>query len=169
MKVVSLTLACLAMLFSGCASSYSWRSHVPEAMRTVHIPSFRSDADLMEIGSLATRQLAREFQREGSFRLASAEDAALEIQGNVLSAHSNVSAYSRRNASRFLSHAMTLTAEVSVIDKRKGEVLVNNRRYTAYTTYAASQDTTTAERDASGRLADDLARQIVDDILNLKW
>lgn len=169
MKAVSLTLVCLALLFSGCASSYTWRSHVPEAMRTVHVPSFRNDADLMEIGALATRQVAREFQREGTFRLAGADDSALEVQGTVLSAKSGITAYSRRNASRFFAHTMTMVAEVSVIDKRKGEVIVDNRRYTAQTTYSASQDQTTAMRDASGRLADDLARQIVDDVLNLKW
>lgn len=169
MKVVSWALVVAAVLFSGCASSYSWRSRVPESMRTVHIPSFRSDADLMEIGALATRQLGREFQREGTFKLVGPEDPALEIQGNIISASSLVSAYSRRSVSRFFSYGMTLEADVSVIDKRKGEVIIDNRHYTAYTTYAVSQDTTTAERDASGRLADELARQIVDDVLNLKW
>ena len=46
---------------------------------------------------------------------------------------------------------------------------IDNRKYVANATFTAGQDRTTAVRDASGRLMDDLARQVVDDILNLKW
>ena len=53
--------------------------------------------------------------------------------------------------------------------KLNGKVLVNDRRYTASTTFLVNDDTVTGERDASGRLAEDLARQIVDDALSLKW
>jgi hypothetical protein len=43
------------------------------------------------------------------------------------------------------------------------------RSFTAETTYAAGNDKTTSQRDASGRIADVLARKIVDDVLRIKW
>ena len=44
---------------------------------------------------------------------------------------------------------------------------MDNRIYSASAPFAAGQDVTTAQRDATGRLMEDLARQIVDDVLAL--
>lgn len=169
MKSVSRLLVLTLALAAGCATSYSWKLRVPAAMRTVCVPSFRNETSLAEIGAISTRQVAREFQREGTFRLAAADDAALEIQGTVKSLMNGVVGYNRRTLSRHVTSELQMVAVVSVIDKREGKVLVDNRKYLAQTSMVVGQDATTAERDASGRLADDLARQVVDDVLNLKW
>lgn len=158
-----------ALCLAGCATDYSWRSSVPEEVRTVAVPTFRNESNVAEIGAVASRQLLREFQREGTFRIRSLGDAAVEVQGVIKSVSSAVSAYSRRTGGRTASCDLSAIAEVSVIDKRGGKVVVDNRRYVAQTTMTAGQDRTTALRDASGRLMDDLARQVVDDVLNLKW
>ena len=65
----------------------------------------------------------------------------------------------------------TLDAEVeiTVVDKRNGKLLMDNKSYTAKTTFMSNDDYLTGRRDASGRLAEDLARQVVDDVLTLKW
>lgn len=165
---LSIGLMCAALLV-GCASSYTWRSSVPAEMRTVSVPTFANQSELMEIGALSTRQILREFQREGTFAIRPVGEAALEIQGSVSSVSAGTVSYNRRSWMRFNAYALTMTATVSVIDKSSGAILIDNKRYTAETTMTGGQDQTTSERDASGRLADDLARQIVDDVLNLKW
>ena len=157
-----------AAIAQGCASEYSWRSSVPSDMRTVAVPTFRNESDVQEIGSLMAGQLAREFQREGTFKVRNVGDSALEIQGIVKSASPMTAAYDRRSGLRVVSYDMTATAVVSVIDKRSGKVLVDNRPYSATASFAAMQDISTAQRDASGRVAEALAAQIVDDVLNLK-
>ncbi len=164
-----LLAAAAAFLLSGCGSSYAWRSSVPRSMRTVAVPTFQNASDLAEMGAVAARQVSREFQREGTFSIRRAGDAALEIQGVVKSVSAGGVAYSRRVLGRQTSCVMMAEAEVSVVDKREGRVLVEARPYRARTTLMTGQDITTAERDAAGRLADDLARQVVDDILNMKW
>lgn len=153
----------------GCATDYSWRSSVPEEVRTVSVPTFRNESDVSEFGAVATRQLLREFQREGTFRIRTTGDSALEIQGVVKSVSPALTAYDRRAGGRVAAYDARAMVEISVIDKRSRKVLVDNRTYVANATFTAGQDRTTAVRDASGRLADDLARQVVDDILNLKW
>ena len=158
----------LAVVFAGCKSGYSWRPQVSEQMRTVSVPTFRNETEVQELGSVMTRQTLREFQREGTFAIRRAGDAALEVQGVVKSAGSASGGYDRRSGLRLSSYDFTAVVEVSVIDKRNGRVLVDNRKYRASTTFTAGQDLATARRDASGRLADDLARQVVDDVLNLK-
>lgn len=161
--------AAFAVALCGCGANYRWRPSVPDDMRTVAVPTFRNASDLQEVGAVAARQVLREFQREGTFKIRSADDAALEIQGEVTSVRSANEAYDRRSGLRVTGSAVTGTFRVSVVDKKAGKVLVDNRVYEAHATYAAGQDRTTAERDASGRLAEDLARQVVDDVLNLKW
>ena len=151
----------------GCGTDYAWRSSVPEGMRTVSVPTFRNESDLQEAGAIATRQVLRELQREGTFRIRPDGDAALQIQGTVKSVHSALSAYDRRRGLRLGGQDISATAVVSIIDKRRGKVLVDNRGYRATTTLVSGQDITTAQRDASGRLMEDLARQIVDDVLAL--
>jgi len=158
-----------SVLMSGCGTSYSWRSNVPADKRAVFVPTFRNESDLQELGAVCTRQVRREFQREGTFKLCSDEDAALEVQGIVKSVSAGGVAYSRRTYGRQHASEMTAVVEVSVIDKRGERVLVDGRVYNAKTTLMSGQDITTAERDASGRLADDLSRQVIDDVLNLKW
>lgn len=158
-----------ALAFAGCATDYSWRSSVPEEVRTVSVPTFRNESNVSEFGAVATRQLLREFQREGTFKIRTAGDAAIEIQGVVKSVSPSMSAYNRRQGGRIAGYDARATVEISVIDKRKGKVLVDNRKYVANATFTAGQDRTTAVRDASGRLADDLAQKVVDDLLNLKW
>ena len=168
MKAISLACAVLTLFLSGCAS-YSWRSGVPDRMRTVAVPTMRNESNVTELGSVMTRQLLREFQREGTFAIRREDDAALEVQGIVKSVFDGAKGYSRRAGLRVVSYDVRAVVEISVVDKVNGRVLVDNRPYQAETTVSAAQDLLTANRDASGRLADDLARQVVDDILNLKW
>ena len=167
--VVSCWLLAVSAAVCGCSSSYSWRPSVPEEVRTVSVPTFRNESNVSEFGAIATRQILREFQREGTFKIRMTGDSAVEIQGVIKSVSPSLAAYNRRQGGRIAGYDVSATAEISVIDKRNRKVLVDNRKYVANATFTAGQDRTTAVRDASGRLADDLARQVVDDLLNLKW
>ncbi|MBQ0033312.1 MAG: hypothetical protein KBT68_11005 [bacterium] len=167
--VVSCWLLAVSAAVCGCSSSYSWRPSVPEEVRTVSVPTFRNESNVSEFGAIATRQILREFQREGTFKIRMTGDSAVEIQGVIKSVSPSLAAYNRRQGGRIAGYDVSATAEISVIDKRNRKVLVDNRKYVANATFTAGQDRTTAIRDASGRLADDFARQVVDDLLNLKW
>lgn len=168
MKLSNLILP-LMMLAAGCASTYSWQSSVPNDMRTVSVPVFANKSDLQEVGAVATRQLLREFQREGTFKLVRNDDSAVEVQGEIVSATSSRLAYNRRTGQRVSGYDFKITACISVIDHKNGRVMIDNKTYTGSAPMTASDDLMNAARNASGAAADDLARQIVDDVLNLKW
>ena len=138
-------------------------------MRTVSVPTFRNESDVVELGAVATRQVLREFQREGTFKIASADDAAVEVQGVIKSVSAGSVYYKRMETMRAYEQRFIIAADVSVIDRRSGKVVVDNRHYAAETTYLTDTDIVTARRDASGRAAEDLARQIVDDVTSYRW
>lgn len=168
MKLFKFILPAL-FLASGCASSYAWKSPVPQDMRSVSVPVFVNQSNIQEMGAVATRQLLREFQREGSFKLVRNDDSVIEIQGVILNTNNERLAYSRRNGQRISGYDFRVTANVSVIDHKNGRVLINNKSYTGSAAMTASDDLMNAARNASAAAADDLARQIVDDVINLKW
>lgn len=165
MKVLSILALTLAV--AGCAN-YSWKPSVPADWRTVQVPVFRDASGLTESGPVVTRQILREFQREGTFTIMS-DGAALEIQGEVVSAVSRGRNADYKAGSRLHGGMLELEAKVSVIDKARGAVLVDNRAYRGEAPYSSLQDNTTAFRDAAGRAADDLAQRIVDDVLKLRF
>lgn len=166
---VALCVFLAAAALSGCKTAYVWTSGVPSDRRTISVPVFRNESEVTELGSVVTRQVLREFQREGSFRVSSPADAAVEVQGIIRSAVSRYDGGGRHIGNRTFNSRLTLTAEVSVVDRVSGRVLVDNRTYTAEADFLATQDLMTGRRDASGRLAEDLARQIVDDVLAYHW
>ena len=167
-NITGLAAALAVLLLAGC-SHYTWRSQVPADMRTVSVPTFLNESDVTELGSVVTRQVLREFQREGTLRIAPHGSAAIEVQGVVKSGSSKLVAYERKTGTRNREHVLKVHAVVSFIDKKAGKVVVNDRKYSASTSFVAYDDILPAERDASGRIAEDLARQIVDDVLAQKW
>ena len=158
----------LAAFAAGCAS-YRWRPSVPPEMRTASVPVFRSEEGPAGLGDEVTRQILRELQREGTFKIARPGDAAVEVQGSVRAKPPRVVAYERRTGSRVREHVLEATATVSFIDKRAGRVLADGRKYRARVTFASGEDVLTGARDASRRLAEDLARQVADDLLSWRF
>jgi len=159
-------VALTSIVVAGC-SSYQWRPTVAEGFRTVSVPTFRNESNVQALGSTMATQLLREFQREGTFKIRRVGDAALEVQGIVKSCGSGAGGYDRRSGLRLTSYNFRARVVVSVVDKRNGRVLIDNKVYHPETTFTANQDLTTAQRDSAGRLAEDLARQVVDDVAAL--
>ena len=164
MRMIGFVALAGLLALAGCRS-YSWRSGVPENLRRVAVPVFRNEGGTTEFGNVVARQVLREFQREGTMRITSGADAALEVQGVVKRTHTGVMAHDRVTGLRNRGYRFSAKIEVTLVDRTTGKLIFNNRPYHATTSYVGNDDELTGERDASGRLAEDLARQIVDDVL----
>ena len=164
-KSVVCRLSSIVFLFAlaGCAS-YRWTSSVPEELRTVAVPVFENRTSSAELGPIITQYVLREFQREGTFSIRRSGDSALEVQGSIVKTSREAAAFDRGYGSRASEYRYIVTAEVSLINKDTGKVLLNNRRYVAETTFLTRGDLLTTQRDAAARIAQEFARQIVDDV-----
>ena len=111
-KILPAVLAAFAL--AGCAS-YRWTSSVPADMRTVSVPTFRNESDIVEFGAVTTRQVLREFQREGTFAIRMSGDAAIEVQGVVKSVGGGMTGYDRRRGLRLGGQSISATAVVSLL------------------------------------------------------
>jgi hypothetical protein len=153
-------------LLSGCVG-YTWGTSVPEEYRKVSVPVFENLTTVSEIGPIVTQYTLREFQREGSFRIVRPEDAAIEVQGTLRSMTRSGVAYDRGRGMRASEYRYEVVADVVFVDKRNGKVLLDRRGIVGETTYLTNDDLLTGQRNASFRIADDIARQIVNEALAL--
>lgn len=169
-NVLPCALAALSLL-CGCSGfpEYRWTSRVPEEMRTVAVPTFENRTDSSELGPAVTKHVLREFQREGTFSIRRAGDAAVEVQGAIVKTRLGVAAADRAYGVRASEYRYSATAEVSIVDRRGGRVLQHARRYTASTTFLVNGDMLTGRRNAAERIAQDFARQIVDDVVSFPY
>ena len=152
----------------GCAS-YRWTSRVPEEIRTVAVPVFENRTMSAELGPIVTQYVLREFQREGTFSIRRAGGSSIEVQGAIVKANRHPVSYDRSYGSRADEYRYLVTAEVSIINKDAGRVLQSNHPYTAETTFLVQGDLLTAQRNAAQRIAQDIARQIVDDVVSYPY
>ena len=156
------------LMLAGCAN-YTWTSQVPSEFRTVSVPTFGNESGLVGAGSAVSREILREIQREGSFKVASADEAAVEIQGSLTSGVVGRESTGRLHYARLRENELALVARVSFVDRKNGKVLVDDRTYSAAVTFAAGRDRMTPKNGAVERAAEELARQIVDDLANFTW
>ena len=151
-------------LLAGCLG-YTWTSGVPESRRTIAVPAFENRTTYAEFGATATKHVLREIQREGTFKIRDTGDSALELQGSITRVTLNGIDYDRGYDRRASEYRMRVTVECSLIDKVENKVLFDNRKFVGETTFLSQRDVLTGQRNASDRVAVDLARQIVDGVL----
>ena len=163
--VLGLALGSVALL-SGCAG-YTWGTSVPEEYRTVAVPVFENLTEVSEMGQTVTQYTLREFQREGSFKVVRPDDAAIEVQGVIRKMSRHGIAYDRARGMRASEYRYEILADVAFVDRRKGKVLLERKGLKGETTFLTQNDLLTGQKNAAARIAQDLARQIVNEALAL--
>ena len=165
MVVLGLALGSIALL-SGCAG-YTWGTSVPEEYRTVAVPVFENLTEVSEMGPTITQYTLREFQREGSFKVVRPDDAAIEVQGVIRKMTRLGIAYDRARGMRASEYRYEILVDVTFVDRRKGKVLLERKGLQGETTFLTQNDLLTGQKNAAARIAQDLARQIVNEALAL--
>jgi hypothetical protein len=135
----------------------------------VSVPVFENMTTVSEIGPIVTQYVLREFQREGSFRIVRPEDAVIEVQGVLRSMSREGIAYDRGQGMRASEYRYVIVADVTFVDKKSGKVLLEKKGIKGETTVLTNNDLLTGQRNASFRIADDIARQVVNDALALPF
>jgi hypothetical protein len=169
MKESFLAAALGAMtLAAGCAG-YTWGTSVPAEYRTVAVPVFENLSEAAEMGPTVTQYTLREFQREGSFKVARTGEAAIEVQGVIRKMVRGGVAYDRGRGMRATEYRYMIVADVSFVDKLNGKVLLERKGITGETTFLTQNDLLTGQKNATARIAQDIARQIVNEAVALKF
>ena len=160
-----LTLAAASLLLlAGCAS-YRFTSKVPAELRTLAVPVFENASGFPELEAVATQHVLREFQREGTLRIAPLDSASLKLLGKIVRSELTPLNYDRNYDARASEYRHTLVAEITLVERGTGRLLLSDTRVKATTTFLTQGDMLTGMQDAYPRISRELARAIVDAVL----
>lgn len=159
-----LSLSGVALL-SGCGT-YHVTSGVPEELRTISVPVFENKTGYPEFGAIATQYTLREIQREGTLKIAPLESASLKLLCEVSTDKRAVS-FNRSYGSRALEYRYKLIANVTLVERSTGKLLLDNVPIVASTTFLTHDDMLTGMQNAAPRISKELSRAIVDTVLAL--
>ena len=159
-----LTLAVTLLAVTGC-SSYRFGSAVPNELRTIAVPVFENASSYPEIDAVVTQYVLREFQREGTFKIKSLKDSSLKLIGKLVKSDLQPLSYDRNYGSRTSEYRYALTAEITLVERSTGKLLIDAMPIKANTTFLTHGDMLTGMQDAYPRIAKELSRSIVDAVL----
>lgn len=162
MKKISTLLAVLALsLASGCAS-YRLGSMLPEDVKTVHVPTFANGTREPQLETETTQQTIREFQRDGSLKIAAKETADAILNVKITDYTLRPVRYDRDQATRTDSYRLHLTADVILINAKTGKIIVERPGVRGQTVFDVTGDLTSSKLNALPDAARDLAHNIVE-------
>ena len=157
-------LACL--LFPGCLG-YHVGPIQPKFMEGIHsiaIPTCRNETLIPRIEVLVADTIIRQFQEDGTYKVASSEDdadAVLESEITQITRRPSRSVIGDVQATE--EYGLTLTIHYRVIRKATGEV-VEDQRTNGTTTFFVSGDVNQDERQAIPLAAQSCASRMVSDL-----
>ncbi len=160
-----LALCPLFLFLTASCASYRIGSAVPQELRTIAAPVFENASGFPEIDATVTQYVLREFQREGTFKIASMDDASVKLLGKLIRADLQSLNYDRGYGARTSEYRYTLVAEITLVERGTGKLLIDGERIKANTTFLTHGDMLTGMQDAGPRIAKELSRSIVDAVL----
>jgi hypothetical protein len=163
-RCLTLTFAAALFLSAGC-STYRLGSSVPEELRTISVPVFENASGFPEIDAVVTQYVLREFQREGTFKIKGVNDSSLKLLGKLVSSDTQPINFDRNSALSASEYRYSLVAEITLVERGTGKLLIDGMQVKANTTFLTHGDMLTGLQDASPRIAKELSRAIVDAVL----
>ena len=164
-KLLNVGLAIAGCVWlAGCAS-YRITSDVPEELRTIAVPVFENETGYPEVSATVTQFVLREFQREGTMKIKSLDNASLKLLGTVRLGETSPVRFDRSYGSRASEYRYTLIAEITLVERDTGKLLLDAVKVSGSTTFLTYDDMLTGMQNAYPRVAKELSRVIVDTVL----
>ncbi len=151
-------LACA--LLPGCAG-YRLGSMLPPEIKNVHVPTFINKTTEPQLEIDTTRFALQEFQKDGSLKLSSAEDADAVLEVKLTDYKLVPLQYAANRPTAALEYRITLYASIVMTRKRDGKVLAENPRCYGEGTFPVVGDLSSSKRTGLPKAAKDLAHDIV--------
>ena len=156
-------LAAIALglvLFPGCAG-YRLGSMLPPEIKTVHVPTFINQTSEPQLELDTTRFALQEFQKDGSLKLSTAEEADAILQVKLTDYKLTPLQYDANRPTAAYEYRITLYASIVMTRKRDGKVIAENPRCFGEGTFPGVGDLSSAKRTGLPKAAKDLAHDIV--------
>ncbi len=155
-------LALISVVLSGCAGYRIGpvQPTIMEGVTTIGVPTFVNDTLEPRIEVLITSTVIKQFQQDGTYRIASDEDSDVVLLGTIKDITRRRARSVRGNVAATREFELTLEIEYSVIDRVTGKLLFRQSA-DGRTTFFVGGDVQQDERQALGLASEEAAVQIV--------
>jgi hypothetical protein len=155
-------LAVGAFCLSGCLG-YHIGPVKPYFLREVHtiaIPTFKNNTLLPRIEVLVTDTVIKQFQQDGTFRIAGKDNADATLQAEITRVDRIPARFVRGNVLATREFSLNMHVKYTLVGK-SGEVLAPSSEVTGQTSFFVGTDVTTDERQALPLATEELATNLV--------
>ena len=165
-SALMLTAASAATLLQGCAG-YRLGSTLPPDIKTINIPTFKNITTEPLIEIETTNKTIAEFQRDGTLRIVGLDEADAVLKVTLYKITLAPLRYSRTDRGTPNEYRMTLTAAYTFTRKSTQKVIGQNKEITGETTLPYAGNYQAAIRTAIPRAAEDLARNLLEKVVEI--
>ena len=152
-----------ALTLSGCVG-YRLGTTLPPGIASVYIPTALNETEEPQLETEVTRAVVREFQRDGTLKVADAAGADVRLEITVTDFTLEPLRYERDRAKTTREYRMRITADIVLTRSGEAEPMMN-RRVTGDITFDFFGDLASSKLQALPDAADDLAHDIVESIV----
>ena len=153
-------ISALVLTLAGCCG-YRLGTSLPPNISSVHVKPFGNRSGEPDLETAVTGATVREFQRDGSLRMANADEADAIVEATVTGSTLEPLRYARTRAAETTEFRLILTADVVLKDRKTGKILSARPGLTGKTTFTPAGDLASAKRQAIPNAARDLAHAVV--------
>jgi hypothetical protein len=155
--------ALLFLSLGGCAG-YHLGPIQPYYLRSVHsiaVPTFENKTLAPRIAVLVTDSVIKQFQQDGTYRIASDEQADAILKGDITRISRAPARSLRGNVLATTEFNLALRVRYTLVARRGGKVLASPTEVTGTTSFFVGPDITSDERQAFPLAAEALAIRLV--------
>ena len=152
----------LVLLLSGCAG-YHLGPATPAYLREIHsiaVPIFRNATLLPRIEALVTGTVIKQFQQDGTFRIASEDNADASLKGEIVAVGRSPARSVRGNVLATTEFNLALRVRYTLVG-RDGKTIAGPAEAAGSTSFFVGEDVNTDERQALPLAAEQLAGHLV--------
>ncbi|MDQ3117170.1 MAG: LPS assembly lipoprotein LptE [Verrucomicrobiota bacterium] len=158
-----LGVALLVFSLGGCAG-YHLGPIQPHALRQVHsiaVPTFENRTLAPRIAVLVTDTVIKQFQQDGTYRIASDETADAILKGEITRIYRAPARSVRGNVLATNEFNLSLRVRYTLLERGTGKTLTSPLEVAGTTSFFVGPDITSDERQALPLAAEELAIRLV--------
>lgn len=156
------SISLLTLFLSGCAG-YHLGPATPAYLRHIHsiaVPTFRNTTLVPRIEVLITSTVIKQFQQDGTFRIANEDGADAVLKGEIIGVGRSPARSVRGNVLATTEFNLTLRVRYTLVE-RGGKTIAGPMEAAGTTSFFVGEDVNTDQRQALPLAAEELAQHLV--------
>ena len=152
------------LILNGCLG-YNLGTTLPHDIQTVHVPTFKNQTTepLLEVPT--TDATVAQFQFDGSLKVTEQELADAVLTVTLKSYELEALSYNRKKTTKTQEYRARIHASIILTRASNDEVIMDNPNVEGEATFFVAGDMTSSKKRAQQSLSEDLAKHIVDAIV----